>query len=202
VWSVMDGDLAAGTRILPQAAATITAPGQAIAMAARSGSDLDGPDLDGLLRAQAEANAIRFNGGEAGHRWLFGAALEDRAGFLRQSEGHGIAPAAGHMDLLTALTQNREQHFGFDHAASPSAMANGLEEQAPLLPQEAAAVAAPGKTISMAARETLVFDEGQGVFRDLLQGVLTDLASDRAAKGLSTLTDRHHEEDPFWLIEV
>jgi hypothetical protein len=71
------------------------------------------------------------------------------------------------------------------------------------VPQQDATVNAPGKTISMAATEAMVFDEGQGVFHDLLKGALGDWANGRAAeRGLKTTNDRQREEDPFWLMEV
>jgi hypothetical protein len=107
------------------------------------------------------------------------------------------------MDLLTVLTHEMGHLLDFGHDATWSVMDGDLEAGTRAVPQQAATTAAPGKTISMAAKETMVFDEERGAFHDLLQGALGDWTSGRAGqRGLSTLTDRQREEDPFWLVEV
>jgi hypothetical protein len=82
-------------------------------------------------------------------------------------------------------------------------MDQDLEVGTRALPQPTADTVAPGRTIAMAAKESLVFDEVHGVFHELLQGKLVDSTLGGAAgREPSTFTDRKRKEDAFWLVEV
>ena len=114
-----------------------------------------------------------------------------------------ITPTTLAAILVVLLTHEMGHLLGFDHEASWSVMDADLDAGTRILPQESATAEAPGKAVSMAARETLVFDEGQGVFRDLLRGTLGNLTDGRAGqRGATFASNLEREEDPFWMVEV
>jgi Ca2+-binding RTX toxin-like protein len=166
-------------------------------------------DLGGLLLGQAQNNAIRIDNDAAGYGWFIDTTPEDSVEFQRQGAGYdtwlatGSSPAVGQMDLLTTLTHEIGHLLGYDHTTSGAVMDQDLEAGTRALPQPTADAVAPGRTISMAAKESLVFDEVHGVFRDLLQGKLVDSTlGGAAAREQSIFTDRKRKEDAFWLVEV
>jgi hypothetical protein len=146
---------------------------------------------------EQQQRTIYIDADAAGYGWFVDQTPWDDMEF-----GQANSDAAGHMDLLTVLTHEMGHVLGFDHDAAWSVMAADLDAGTRILPQKAATVATP-KTISMTAKETLVFDEGQGVYHDLLRGTLGNWTDGRAGqRGKPFASNLQKEEDPFWLVEV
>jgi hypothetical protein len=171
-------------------------------------------NLGGLLLSQVQNNTILIDDDAAGYGWFIDTTPEDSVEFRRQGGrgqwvGHdtwlatGTSPAVGQMDLLTTLTHEIGHLLGYNHATSWAVMDQDLEVGTRALPKPTADAVAPRRAFTMAAKESLVFDEVHGVFHDLLQGKLVDCAlGGTAAHGQSAFTDRKRKEDAFWLVEV
>ncbi len=171
---------------------------------------------DSLMLGQMAGNVIRIDDNAAGYGWFIDETPMESSEFLRRGgQGPGgddsllatpASEAFGRMDLLTVLTHEMGHILGFDHDASWSVMDNDLDAGSRVLPQNHDTAPVPAKTVAMAARETMVFEEGKGVFRQLLPGTLPPAA--RSGHGLG-----HYDgpssgagwplaEDAFWVLEI
>jgi hypothetical protein len=132
------------------------------------GFDVQIADLPGLALGRTEGNAILIDVDAAGHGWFIDPTPDDDGEFRRFDgsvmEATNASPAAGRIDLLTAVMHELGHIVGLDHTEE-GLMADSLATGARLLPAgmigPAAVAAKVDEAARRAARDVRIFLEEQ-----------------------------------------